>query len=118
MVDVAPVPDRLENSVGKAEGENILDRLLSQVVIDAVNLLFAYCLEKFLVQGARGIQVAAEWFFDDYSSPLVIFLAHQAGGGELLHDGAKEIRGGGEIVEIITVSSVSLSTVWSSSFNC
>ena len=55
VIDVAPVPDRLENSVGKAEGQNVLDRFLAQVMIDAVNLLLARDLEKLLIQRLRAI---------------------------------------------------------------
>ncbi len=38
VVDVAPVPDRLEDAVGEAEDEEVLDRLLPEVVIDPVDL--------------------------------------------------------------------------------
>ena len=40
VVNVAAVPHGLEYAVGKAEGQDILNRFLSQVVINAVNLLF------------------------------------------------------------------------------
>jgi len=39
-VDVAAIPDRLENGVVEPEHHDVLDRLLPQVVIDAVNLIF------------------------------------------------------------------------------
>ena len=35
VVDVAVVPDRLEDRVGEPEREDVLDRLLAQVVVDA-----------------------------------------------------------------------------------
>src|SRR5205085_1501665 len=38
VVDVAPVPQGLEDGVGEAQGEDVLDRLLPQVVADAVHL--------------------------------------------------------------------------------
>ena len=106
MIDVAPVPDRFENPIGKAKGQNVLHRFFAQVVVDAVNLLFVHFLEQLLVQRPGRIQVAAERLFDDHPAPLMVFFLHQAGGGQLLHDGAKEIRRGGEIVEIIPVSGV------------
>ncbi len=40
VIDVVPVPDRLENAVGKPESEDVLNRLLAEVVIDAKNLGF------------------------------------------------------------------------------
>ena len=40
VVDVSPVPDRLEEGVGKAKGEQVLHRLLAQIVVDPVDLGF------------------------------------------------------------------------------
>ena len=39
VVDIVAVPDRLEDAVAKAEDEDVLHRLLAQVVVDAVDLL-------------------------------------------------------------------------------
>ena len=41
VVDVTAVPDRLEDAVGEAEDQQVLDGLLPEVVIDAVDLLLA-----------------------------------------------------------------------------
>ena len=41
VVDVAAVPDRLEDAVGEAEHHDVLHRLLAEVVVDAVDLLLA-----------------------------------------------------------------------------
>ncbi len=38
MVDVRPIPDRLEHPVGKPQSQDVLDRLLSEEVIDPVHL--------------------------------------------------------------------------------
>ena len=40
MVDVAPIPDRLEDGIVETEDHDVLHGLLAQVVIDAVNLVF------------------------------------------------------------------------------
>ena len=40
VIDVIPVPDRLEDSVGDPEDKNVLHRLFAQVMIDAKDLLF------------------------------------------------------------------------------
>ena len=77
VIDVSPVPDRLEDSVGETKGQNILNGFLAQVVVDAVNLLFARDLEQLLIQGARRIEVASKRFFDDHSPPLMIVFGHQ-----------------------------------------
>jgi hypothetical protein len=38
VVDVLAVPHRLEDAVGEAEDEKVLDGLLAEVVVDAVDL--------------------------------------------------------------------------------
>ena len=40
VIDVAAVPDRLEDAVGEAEHHDVLDGFFAQVMIDAVDLLF------------------------------------------------------------------------------
>ena len=46
VVDVVAVPDRLEQAVGEAQGEDVLRRLLAEEVVDAEDLL--------LVEAPRG----------------------------------------------------------------
>ena len=38
VVDVVSVPDRLEDGIGKAKDEQVLDRFLAQVVVDSEDL--------------------------------------------------------------------------------
>ena len=40
VLDVVPVPDRFEQPVGEAQGEDVLRRLLAEVVVDPEDLLF------------------------------------------------------------------------------
>ena len=49
VVDVVAVPDRLEQTVGEAEGEDVLRRLLAEEVVDAEDL----ALVERLVQRVR-----------------------------------------------------------------
>ena len=84
VVDVAAVPDRLEDAVGEAEDEDVLDRLLAQVVVDAVDLV--------LVEHARGSRRLSaraesrsrpERLLDDHPPPVAVLLVSQPGGAEL-----------------------------------
>ena len=52
MVDVIAIPDRLEHAVGKAQHQDVLHRLLAEVMIDPVNLVLVDDLEQFVVQRA------------------------------------------------------------------
>src|SRR6267378_4660365 len=65
VIDVIPVPKRLEYSVAKAENEQILDGILAEVVIDAVDLLFVENIKDDAIQFFCGGQVPAKRFFDD-----------------------------------------------------
>ena len=45
VVDEVAVPDRLEEAVGEAEGEDVLRRLLAEEVVDAEDLLLGEDLD-------------------------------------------------------------------------
>src|SRR5215472_18485664 len=74
MIDVATIPDRLEDSVGKTEHQNVLNGLLAQVVIDAVDLALLQYLANLRIQRFRGFQIRAEWLFDDDAPPAPVIL--------------------------------------------
>ena len=65
VVDVAPVPDRLEDGVGEAQGEDVLDGLLPEVVVDAVHLRLVEHGVHGGVELVRAVQVAAVRLLDD-----------------------------------------------------
>ena len=58
------VPDRLEERVGEAEVEQVLHRLLAEVVIDAEDRRLGEHLVQRLVERARRGEVAAERLLD------------------------------------------------------
>ncbi len=64
VVDVAAVPHRLEDGVGEAQGQDVLDRLLPQVVVDPVDLVFLEDLVQGGVEPVGTGQVAAERLLD------------------------------------------------------
>ena len=49
MVDVIAVPDRLEQSIGEPQNEDVLDRLLSEIVVDAIELVFVEDSEQIIL---------------------------------------------------------------------
>ena len=71
MVDELPVPDRLEDSVRKAESEHVLHRLLAEVVVDAEDLSLLEELLDRLLQLACGREIAAERLLDDEACPAL-----------------------------------------------
>ena len=50
VVDVVAVPQRLEEAVGEAEDQDVLHRLLAEIVIDAEDLLLARHAQDLLVE--------------------------------------------------------------------
>jgi hypothetical protein len=66
VIDVAGVPHGLEQGVGETQRHEVLHRLFSEIVIDAVDLRFGEDLADRLVQGAgRGTRLAERLFDDD-----------------------------------------------------
>ena len=71
VVHVAPVPQRLEDAVAEAEGEDVLHRFLAQVVIDAVYVHLREHRVKALIQGDRAAEVVPERLLDHDAPPAL-----------------------------------------------
>src|SRR5215467_3398655 len=97
VVDMVAVPQRLEDAVGEAQHQNVLNRFFAEEVIDAIDLILGQDLEDLCVECCGGGEVMAERFFDDDTSPCVLRLPHEPGGAELLDDGTEEPVGYGQI---------------------
>jgi hypothetical protein len=65
VIDVQPVPQRLEEQVGEAENQQVLHRLLAQIVIDAEHILIVENAAQDAVQVLRTLQVVAKGLLDD-----------------------------------------------------
>src|SRR5450631_1169832 len=69
-LDVVPVPDRLEERVGKPEQQEVLHRLLAEVVIDPEDRRFVESGVQRPVERPRRRQIAAERLLDHQPGPL------------------------------------------------
>ena len=65
VLDVVTVPDRLEERVRESEVEDVLNRFLPEIVIDAEDRLFREVLVEHGVELACRCEVATERLFDD-----------------------------------------------------
>ena len=72
MVDEVGVPDRLVQLVREAQGQDVLDRLLAEVVVDAEHRVGREHRRDDVVQLAGGLQVGAG--FSITTAPLVVVL--------------------------------------------
>jgi hypothetical protein len=78
VVDEVPVPDRLEEPVREAQGEDVLRRLLAEEMVNSEDLRLVERLVHPLVERDRAFQVGAERFLHDHTGVLdeLRFLQH------------------------------------------
>ncbi len=100
VVDVAPVPDRLEDAVGEAEDQQVADGVLAQVVVDAIDLRLIERLHDRVVQRVARVEVVAERLLDDDAAPGALRVG-QAGSTEVGHDVLVGRRRRGQVEEAV-----------------
>ena len=84
IVDIAPVPDGLEDRIGETEGQNVLHRFLPEIVIDPEDLGFRKAGGEDRVQGTRRLQIVADRLLDHDPRPFPI--SCQSGLAEIFRD--------------------------------
>ena len=94
LVHVLAVPDRFQERVREAEKEDVLDRRLAQVVVDAETALLGEHPVQRLVQRPGRLQIAPKRLLDDDAPTLR--KSHVA---ELVDDRREELRRDCEIVD-------------------
>ena len=99
VVDVAAVPDRLEHAVAEPEHQQVLDGLLPEIVIDAVDLLFVEMLVREAIERARAVEVGAERLLDDDAAPAPRRRIGEPGRAQLLDDRRVDGRRNREVEE-------------------
>jgi hypothetical protein len=94
VVDPLPVPQRLEQRVGEAQHEQVLDGLLAEEVVDPEHPVLGVVLRDAFVQRFRGGQVVPERLLDDQPRAR-----GQARRGDPVGDRAEQRRRHGEVVD-------------------
>src|SRR5271166_323882 len=79
MVHVVRVPDRIPQLVGEAQRQDILHRLLAQVVVDPEYRLLREDRVDHVVEITCALQVVAERLLDDDPAPSIVLRAGQPG---------------------------------------
>ena len=64
MVDVRAVPQRLEHQIGEAQGEEVLDRLLAEIMVDAENPVLRKARGDRIVDLAARGEIGPERFLE------------------------------------------------------
>ena len=101
VVDPGPVPDGLEDRVGEAEREEVLHRLLGQVVVDPEDLFLPERRGEVGVQVPRAGLVPAERLLDDRPDETVAVRGSQAGLAEAEGDRTEQTRRHREVVDTV-----------------
>src|SRR5439155_2683104 len=86
-IDVAPVEHGLQERVGEADVQDVLDRLLAEVVVDAEDRLLREHLVQDRVELLRGREVAPEGLLHDHAR------VHRAAGLGQVFDDEREHAG-------------------------
>ncbi|MCY1511548.1 hypothetical protein D9M68_459760 [compost metagenome] len=90
--NVVLVPLGLEQAVGEAQGDQVLHRLLAQVVVDPVGAVLRKMRRYRVVHHTRRFQVMADGLLKHHAGAL-----GQPGGGQAGADGAIDRGGRGEV---------------------
>ena len=83
--------ERLEDRVAEAEGQQVLHRLLAEIMVDAVNLIGPQETHDLPVEGQGAGQVVAKRLLDDHARPRFFFLLGSQARGRQIFDGRAKI---------------------------
>ena len=107
MVHEPLVPERLEHGIGETEHQDVLDRFLGKVMVDAKDLALPEMGMHRPVELPGGVEVAAEGLLDHQVAAAPV-LAVQARGTEIPDHGLEHDRRDGEIEDAIAPGLVTL----------
>jgi hypothetical protein len=63
VIDITPIPQRLQKGVRKAKSQQVLNCFFAQIMIDPVDLLLFINTGQRLIECAGRFEVMAEWLF-------------------------------------------------------
>ncbi len=93
VLDVATVPDRIEERICEPEVQDVLDGLFPKIVVDSKNGTLGKRLEQQLIQRAGRLEAPAERFLDDDAGVVAAACT-----GQLLHHGREHAGRNREVV--------------------
>ncbi len=102
VIDVVAIPDRLEHAVGEAQHQDVLHRLLAEIVIDPVDLVLGEEFEQLRIQCLRGFEIGAERLFHHQPPPCgAVFFLQEADPAELARNRRERIGRRGEVEQAV-----------------
>src|SRR5262249_54099708 len=89
---VLAMKERLEDGVAEAKRQQVLHRLLAEVMVDPVDLLGTEKSQEIAVEPDRAGEVVAEGLLDDDARPgKILVTANQSRAGQAFHDRTKKL---------------------------
>ena len=74
IVDVVAIPDRLKYGIRKPKDQQVLNHMLSKVVVNAKHLSLIKEVSNETVKFNSRLEIVAKWLFDDHSAPTRSFI--------------------------------------------
>ena len=65
VINELRIPKRFKQHIAKSHSHQVLNRFFTQVVVDAIHLIFAEVFGQGRIQGTRGLQILAKGFFNN-----------------------------------------------------
>ena len=87
VIDVIAIPKGFEQQVGEAEHQDVLNRALAQIVIDAKDLRLAETVPDASIENGCTFEVEPEGFLDHQAGPMPV-LGVETLSGQVVHDAA------------------------------
>ena len=107
VIDEVAVPDRLEDAIGQAEGQNVLHSLFAEVVVDAEDLRLLERVLHGAVEVPRRLEIHAERLFDHQADKSVLVRSLvQARGAQLAGDHFEQLRRRRQIEQSVALRAV------------
>ena len=95
-------PDRFEQRVAEAQSEQVLHRLLAEIVIDPVDLLLVERSVDETVERPRTLEIVAERLLEHDPPPAAVGTRH-LGGAQSANDVGNRLRRRGQVIEGIAL---------------
>src|ERR1700688_1464652 len=70
MIDVIAIPDGLQQTIAKAQNHDVLHGLLTEIMVDAEDLIFPQVLPKYAIELSGRGKIGSEGFFDHHPAPM------------------------------------------------
>ena len=105
VVDIARVPQLLEDRVRKAHNHNVLRGLFAEVVIDPKGVLLRKRLFDHFVQPLSAGQVGSEGLLNNHTRPTALPRFVQSAFAQIFENDRELIRSSGEIIKAIPTGS-------------